>query len=183
MSISAISSNINSLQANQTNSLAQIKQDLDKLNSTLKSGDLSAAKEAFAQLQKDTPSGKNPLSSDMKSLGEALDSGDLTAAQEAYDNIQSMVSQGPPAEESGSTKGSPAGGSGNTNKSSDSTGTSQSSSQTYDKRDTNKDGIVSSQEIIEYALTHSSESDNSQQIPASSDDNDNSVGRYLNTTA
>ena len=183
MSISAISSGVNSLQANQTSSLSQIKQDLDKLNNALKSDNLSAAKEAFAQLQKDAPSGNNPLSSDMKSLGEALDSGDLTAAQKSYDNIRSKLSQGPPAGESGATQGSPAGGSGSTKKSSDSTGASQSSSQTYDKRDTNKDGIVSDQEIMEYALAHPSKSDNSRQIPASPDDNDNGVGRNLNTTA
>lgn len=60
--------------------------------------------------------------------------------------------------------------------------TSQSSTQVYDTKDTNKDGIVSSQEALEYDLKHPSKADNSQQILKSSD-NDNSVGRNVNTTA
>jgi hypothetical protein len=176
MSISAISSSVSSLQASQTDSFARVKQDFDSLGSALKSGDLSKAKEAFAQLQKDvsSQSGKsnNPLSSDMESLGNALESGDLKAAQTAYENIQAKVSQVLPA-----------GGGGGTSRPSGSGNTSQSSSQTYDKRDTNKDGVVTVVEQLEYDLKHPSEANGSQQVKESSNDSDIDVGRNLNTLA
>jgi hypothetical protein len=176
MPISTISSSVSSLQASQTDFFARLKQDFDSLGSALKSSDLSKAKEAFAQLQKDVPSqsGKSntPLSSDMKSLGNALESGDLKAAQMAYENIQAKVSQGPPAGRGGGT--SRPSGSGNA---------SQSSSQTYDKRDTNKDGVVSALEQLEYDLKHPLEANGSKQVKESSKDSDIDVGRNLNTLA
>ena len=60
---------------------------------------------------------------------------------------------------------------------------SQSSSQVYNKRDTNQDGVVSDQETLAYNLKHPSEAKNSQQIQKSSADNNDIVGRNLNTTA
>jgi hypothetical protein len=177
MSISSISSSVNSFQTNQANVFAQVKKDFDNLGSALESGNLSDAKKAFAQLQKDAPSqsGKdnNPMSSAIESLGKALDSGDIQGAQEIYKKIQGMMSQGPPAGGSGDTKSSGS----NINV------ISQSNSTVYDKRDTNKDGTVSAQEAIEYALKHPAVADNGQQILKSSNSKDNMVGNNLNAMA
>ena len=127
-------------------------------------------------MQKDvsSQSGKsnNPLSSDMESLGNALESGDLKAAQMAYENIQAKVSQVPPA-----------GGGGGTSRLSGSGNASQSSSQTYDKRDINKAGVVTVAEQLEYDLKYPSEANGSQQVKESSNDSDIDVGRNLNTLA
>jgi hypothetical protein len=188
MSISSISSSVNSFQTNQANVFAQVKKDFDNLGSALESGNLSDAKKAFAQLQKDAPSqsGKdnNPMSSAIESLGKALDSGDIQGAQEIYKKIQGMMSQGPPAGGAEGAKGPPAGGSGDTKSSGSNINViSQSNSTVYDKRDTNKDGTVSAQEAIEYALKHPAVADNGQQILKSSNSKDNMVGNNLNAMA
>jgi soluble cytochrome b562 len=153
MSISAISSG-SSFQMGGSNPMAQMKQNFDDLGSALSSGNLDDAKKAFTKLQSNAPSGgdsKNPMSSEIDSLKKALDSGDLKGAQEAYSKIQDKMSKmGPPA--GGPPQGAP-------------TDTVQLSSQasaksttsdtkTYDKKDSNKDGTVSSAEELAYDVAH-----------------------------
>ena len=176
MSISGISSSVSSFQTNQANPFTKIKADFDSLGSALKSGSLEDAKKAFAQLQKDTPTqsgtGTNPMSSDIDSLGKALDSGDLKAAKEAYAKIQEKISQGPPA-----------GGPGGAKKASASNAGSQSDSKVYDKKDINKDGTVSYEEEMAYALNHPEDANKSQQNPQGSGNLNALVGSIVDIKA
>jgi hypothetical protein len=147
---------------------AKAQQDFQDLGKALQSGNLSEAQKAFARLQEDAPSqgGQNPLSSKIDSLGKALDSGDLKGAQEAYSQIEETIAQGPPARgQRGGSGGMP---SGRTHGSSSSSGGSQSS-KVYDKKDTNRDGTVSAQEELDYALTHPGEATQSQNNLQASD--------------
>ena len=170
MSISGISSSVSSFQANQTNTFTKIKKDFDSLGSALKSGNLEDAKKAYAQLLKDAPTqdgkGANPMSKDIDSLGKALDSGDLKAAQEAYTKIQDKMSQGPPAGRPGGAKNASA---------------SKADSKTYDKKDINKDGTVSAQEEMIYALQHLDDVDKSQQNSQGSGNLNTLVGSIVDT--
>jgi hypothetical protein len=134
---------------------AKLKQSFEKVGSALDSGNLTDAKQALTQLQKDAPpqagKGDNPLSAKMETLSKALDAGDLKAAQAAYADIKKTISQGPPAggRPAGMPGGGPpAGGAGKTS----GAGSSSSSNKTYDKKDTNKDGTVSTMEEIAYDL-------------------------------
>jgi hypothetical protein len=176
MSISGISSSVSLYQTNQVSSFTKIKQDFDSLGSALESRNLSDAKKAFAQLQKDAPTqggtGTNPMKSDIDSLGKALDSGDLKAAQEAYRKIQEKISQGPPA-----------GGPGGAKRASAHNVGSQSNNKVYDKKDTNKDGTVSYEEEIIYDLTHPEDANKSQQNPQGSDNLNAWVGSTVDTKA
>lgn len=154
MSISAISSG-SSFQMSGSNPMAQMKQNFDDLGSALSSGNLDDAKKAFNKLQSNAPSGgdsKNPISSEINSLKKALDSGDLKGAQEAYSKIQDKMSKmSPPA--GGLTQGAPT----DTVQLSTKGGGDKSSSsdtKTYDKKDSNKDGTVSSAEELAYDLAH-----------------------------
>jgi len=180
MSISGISSSVSSFQTNQANPFTKIKADFESLGSALKSGSLDDAKKAFAQLQKDTPkqsgTGTNPMSADIDSLGKALDSGDLKAAQEAYAKIQEKISQGPPA-------GGPGGGPGGAKKASASSAGSQSDSKVYDKKDINKDGTVSYEEEMAYALNHPEDANKSQQNPQGSGNLNALVGSIVDIKA
>jgi hypothetical protein len=130
------------------------------LGSALSSGNLDDAKKAYAQLQKDVPSGgdsKNPISSEIASLGKALDSGDLEGAQKAYSNIQQKMSQGPPA--GGPPQGAPPQGAQTDTVQLSSKASAKSTSsdnKVYDKKDTNKDGTVSTEEELAYAIAHPS---------------------------
>jgi len=144
----------------------KMKQLFQQLGSALESGNLSNAKEAMAELQKNAPARaggeNNPLSAKIETLNKAVDSGDLKAAQQAYADIKKTISQRPPAPRGGpesgrggaSAGGPPPGGA----KKSSTTGDSSSSNKTYDKKDTNKDGTVSLMEELTYSLMHSSES-------------------------
>ena len=139
---------------------AKLKQSFEKIGSALDSGNLTDAKQALTQLQKDVPpqagNGDNPLSAKMQTLSKAVDAGDLKAAQAAYADIKKTISQGPPAggRPAGMpgggppSGGSPAGGAGK----SSGAGSSSSSNKTYDKKDTNKDGTVSAMEELAYDL-------------------------------
>ena len=172
MSISGISSSVSLYQTNQVSSFTKIKQDFDSLGSALESRNLSDAKKAFAQLQKDAPTqggtGTNPMKSDIDSLGKALDSGDLKAAQEAYSKIQDKMSQGPPAGGPGGAKNA---------------SESKADSKTYDKKDINKDGTVSAQEEMIYALQHLDDVDKSQQNSQGSGNLNTLVGSTVDTKA
>jgi len=178
MSISSISSNTSTYQTSQTNPFSKIKEDFDNLGKALKSGNLSDAKAAFAQLQKDSPaktgSDSTPMSKDIAAIGKALDSGDIKTAQDTYSKVQDKIAQGPKAGGQVGGGGKPGGA-----KPSDS---SSSSSKVYDKKDTNKDGTVSMEEELAYDLTHA-EAKTTNQDTAESGSSSNSVaGSIISTT-
>lgn len=163
--IAGVSSGITSSQVNQDDRFARVKNDFESLGNALKSGNLDKAKEAFAQLQKDAPTGSkrpNPMKDDMDNLAKALESGDLTAAQDAYNNIQTKLSQGRRQGGSGGI-GAVEGGTGSANKASGANTTSQATSLIYDKMDTNQDGTVSTAEELAYDLKHPGETNQKEQ--------------------
>jgi len=131
---------------------AKIKQSFDDLGSALESGNLSDAKTALAELQKNAPKqasdSSNPMSQKMDALSKAIDSGDVKAAQDAYADIKQTMSQRAAGRPSGPPPGGapPSGGAGKTS----STEGGSSSNKTYDKMDANKDGKVSAQEELDY---------------------------------
>ena len=158
--ISGIGSSGNLQQVSGSNPFAKVKQDFDALGSALDSGNLTDAKKAFAQLQKDAPSQggkKNPLSDTIDSLGKALDSGDLKGAQDAYGKIKEAMSQKQPTGGQGGGAGGAGGASGASG-----AGGGSSSNKTYDVKDTNKDGTVSAMEELVYDLAHSQQAKNGQ---------------------
>ena len=73
-------------------------QDFKQLASSLQSGDLTGAQQAYTALQQllpnqdpnspQAPSSGNPISTDFKALGQALQSGDLSSAQSAFSQLQ-----------------------------------------------------------------------------------------------
>jgi hypothetical protein len=69
--------------------LQQRQQDFKDLFSSLKSGDLAAAQQAFASLTAGKALGAD---SPLSQLGEALQSGDLSAAQQAGQALQAQRS-------------------------------------------------------------------------------------------
>lgn len=143
-------------------SFAKARQSFQKLGSALESGNLTDAKEAFANLQKDAPAppasqGNNPISSKIEVLSKALNSGDLKGAQDAYADIRKTMSQRPPAggRPAGGagpppSGGGPPGGAGKPSGASSSSNTNK----VYDKKDTNQDGTVSAKEELTYSLLH-----------------------------
>ena len=160
---------------------AKLKQSFEKIGSALDSGNLTDAKQALTQLQKDVPpqagNGDNPLSAKMQTLSKAVDAGDLKAAQAAYADIKKTISQGPPAGMRGGgppSGGAPAGGAGK----SSGAGSSSSSNKTYDKKDTNKDGTVSAMEELAYDLKHPGDAANTSTTATT-----NSNGGSIDTTA
>lgn len=149
MSISAISAGSTS-QMSGSSAMAKIKQNFDDLGSALSSGNLDDAKKAFAELQKNAPSGGDGKSpSEIDDLKKALESGDLKGAQEAYSKIQEKMSQGPPA---GGKP--PQEAQGDTVQLSSQAKTSSAENKTYDEKDINEDGTVSAQEEMLYDLSH-----------------------------
>jgi soluble cytochrome b562 len=149
MQISSITGGaLSALQGNDR--FAKIKQSFENLGSALESGNLSDAKTALADLQKNAPKkardSSNPMSQKMDALSKAIDSGDVKAAQAAYADIKQTTSQRP----AGRPSGAPPGGAGKTS----GTEGSSSSNKTYDKMDANKDGIVSWKEEQDYAQKH-----------------------------
>ena len=175
MTISALSSSSSLFQTGGTDAMAQMKKSFDSLGSALELGNLDDAKAAVTQLEANGPKGSsdsnNPMSADMATLKSALSSGDVEAAKAAYAKIKEKMSQGPPS------GGAPGGSSTQSTQtdtvqlSSSGTKSSESTSSTasntvYDKRDTNKDGVVSTQEALAYELKH----------PAESGSNTSSVG-------
>lgn len=137
-------------------STGKIGQSFQKLGSALASGNLADAKEALAQMRANTPvqAGKasGPIGTAMAALNKAVNAGDLKAAQQAYGDLKQAVSQAAPAgngqasdavhasEKEEKKAGRASGGS--------------SSSRVFNKKDTNKDGVVSSTEERAYDLKH-----------------------------
>jgi hypothetical protein len=171
MSITAISSSSTFL-TGESNQMAQTKQNFEDLSSALRSGDLDAARKAFALLQKSAPAqsddDKNSMSSTMAALGTALNSGDLKGAQEAYSKIQQKLSQSREANATNSGRSSKSGA--GKEKSSD------SSAVVYDKMDTNKDGTVSALERLSYELKHPLDSTSITSSEKQSDTSSNRIG-------
>lgn len=71
--------------------------DFDALGTALQSGDLEAAKKAYATMQEKLKAhqppggGDDPMGSAFAAIGEALDSGDTTAAQSAWGNLKTQL--------------------------------------------------------------------------------------------
>ena len=140
--------------AGAADTLAKAKQSFDKLGSALESGNLSDAKDALANLQKNAPKGPkgaNPIRDKIDALNQAVDSGDLKAAQTAYADVKSAMSQRRGA--GGRPPGGPPPGGG---KASASSGSS-SSGKVYEKADADKDGTVSAMEQLAYDAAHPDE--------------------------
>ena len=137
--------------------MAKMKQLFQSLGSALDSGNLSDAKNALAQLQKNAPAnssdGNNPISAKVEKLSKAIESGDLKAAKDTYADIKKTMSQGPTNQ---ARAGGPGGASpGGSKQSSGANGTS--SKKEYDKKDLNEDGVVSAEEEILYDLKNPGE--------------------------
>ena len=102
MSIAAVTSATNPVQAGYTSPFAQAKQDMQALGSALSSGNLSGAQQAFAQLQQNLPSGGATPSSQntdsagqtIQNIGSALQSGNISDAQQAFAKLQGMKGAG-----------------------------------------------------------------------------------------
>jgi hypothetical protein len=103
MSVSAVSSSSSVTQTDSRSLVNQFKQDFKQLASSLQSGDLTGAQQAYAalqQLQQSNQSGgqssngqqasstNNPIQNDFAALGSALQSGDLSSAQSAFSQLQ-----------------------------------------------------------------------------------------------
>ncbi|MCE9611648.1 MAG: hypothetical protein K8R23_15730 [Chthoniobacter sp.] len=151
-----------------------MKQAFQSLGTALDSGNLSDAKAALAQLEKNAPPGAakagNPLSAKIEALSKAIDSGDLKAAKEAFADIKKTIAQGPPkgAGRHGRPSGPPPGGS------SDTAGTTK----TYDAKDTDQDGKVSKQEEQAYEAKHALDA-----LKSSTGENSQVSGRSLEAWA
>jgi hypothetical protein len=99
MNIGSVSSFLGAGAATRQNPFKTIKQDFQKLQSALKSGDLKGAQEAYAQLKQDLPASKDPSGTatsgqprtDLDAIGSALQSNDLTGAQKAFATFQQDV--------------------------------------------------------------------------------------------
>jgi hypothetical protein len=93
---SSISSAGSSQAALQTNPFRQRANDMQALGKALESGDLDAAKEAFASLQANAPKGPPPgggsgdgkIKADFETLAKALADGDTDAAKTAFETLQ-----------------------------------------------------------------------------------------------
>jgi hypothetical protein len=68
----------------------QQKSSFSQLSSALTSGDLGAAKQAFATLSAKNPAASDP-NSPMGKLGAALQSGNMSAAQQAFSTMQTSA--------------------------------------------------------------------------------------------
>jgi hypothetical protein len=98
-SISAINSNQNINQLGSQVNFKQVKADFQNLTQALQSGNITAARQAFAALQKDSPqiaqalsqsgqNSSNPQSSALQALSTALQSGNVADAQKALASLQ-----------------------------------------------------------------------------------------------
>lgn len=155
MQISSVTGGaLSALQGNDR--FAKTKQSFENLGSALESGNLSDAKKALEELQKNAPknasNASNPMSQKMEALTKAIDSGDVKSAQDAYADIKKTMAQRPAGRPSGPPPGGapPSGGAGKTS----GTEKSSSSNKTYDKMDADKDGTVSWKEEQDYAQKH-----------------------------
>lgn len=132
-------------------SFARVRQAFQSLATALDAGNLSDAKAAFAELQRNAPPqpvrADNPIASKIVALGKALQAGDIKSARDAYAEIQKMASQrgrgGGPGGPASGGGGRPAAGEGDL-------GTAKIT----DPKDTNQDGKISTQEQQAYDATH-----------------------------
>ena len=133
--ISSVSSNTDLASLVGTNSTkhkkggGKIGEDFDNLQSALTSGDLSAAKTAFATLQTDMKKGppnrpdgdsddassvsgtsSKPKGPDLTALQKALDSGDMSAAKSALTDLMKNAPKPPKHHKDGSGSASQVGG-------------------------------------------------------------------------
>ena len=103
MSVSSVSSSSSVIQTDWRSLVNQFKQDFKQLASSLQSGDLTGAQQAYSalqQLQQSNQAGgqssnaqqasstNNPIQNDFAALGSALQSGDLSGAQSAFSQLQ-----------------------------------------------------------------------------------------------
>ena len=68
----------------------QQKSSLSQLSGAMKSGNLSAAQQAFTSLSANNPAAKDP-NSPLGKLGEALQSGNMSAAQQVFSTMQASA--------------------------------------------------------------------------------------------
>jgi hypothetical protein len=85
MSISSASSSVSG-----TSQWQQQKSSLGQLSGALKSGNLSAAQQAFTSLSANNPAANDP-NSPLGKLGAALQSGNMSAAQQAFSTMQTSA--------------------------------------------------------------------------------------------
>ena len=154
--------------AGGTQAMSKMKKSFEELGSALDSGDLSSAKVVLTEMKKNAPAqsrGDNPMSQKMDAPTKAVESGDVKAAQQAYADVKKTMAQRPStgggmisaqgAERGGQRAGGAAPAKPSSGqKSSGASGSSSTSTKTYDKKDANKDGTVSTMEEIEYDLEH-----------------------------
>jgi uncharacterized membrane protein YccC len=99
MSTSPISLSSGTTQTQGQRRGQQIMQDFQQLASSLQSGDLIGAQQAYSSLQQllgtqsqssqqTTSSSNNPIAKDFQALGETLQSGSLSSAQGAFSQLQ-----------------------------------------------------------------------------------------------
>ncbi len=119
----------------QTDGQARMRQAFQQLSSALDAGDLTAAKEALAQLPTPAASGKStdPIAAQLAALTKAVAAGDLTTARKAYTAVKQTLAQYP-AGGARPGDGAPKANAGTVG---------SSAAKTYDARDTDKDGTVS----------------------------------------
>jgi hypothetical protein len=87
-----------SLNANTSNApqggFKQVKQDFKQLATSLQSGDLAGAKQAFDSLQQSgvfKANANSPVGNDVSNLSKALDSGNLSDAQSAFASLKQDI--------------------------------------------------------------------------------------------
>src|SRR5271157_2454117 len=110
MSIPSVSSDPTVSQNYASNPFQQIRKDFTALKTSLTSGDLTGAQQAFATLQQDMQSiglagssqqaatttatqASSPLDADLNALGTALKNGDTSGAQQAFATLQKDMQQ------------------------------------------------------------------------------------------
>jgi len=98
MNVSSLSSCSRAPETLPRNRFKGFKEDFQKLQAALKSGDLKAAQDAYAKLKQDLPGSSNSskntgtqLGKDLDSIGSALQSGDLSGAQKAFASLQQDI--------------------------------------------------------------------------------------------
>lgn len=107
MSLSSISSSYSCYQSSSNYQTSghrnQHKNEMDALGEALQSGDLSAAQQAFSQMQQHAPDGAqrsgnsgDAVITDISALGQALAASDLSSAQSAFSTLQSDFENAPP---------------------------------------------------------------------------------------
>lgn len=85
MDMQVSSSTTQSTQTASSSQFQQVRSDFKDLADALKSGNLSAAQSAYADLQKNAPPGaQNDPNNPLAKVGQALQQGDLSAAQSAF---------------------------------------------------------------------------------------------------